>query len=101
MSNRKPLTLNRKHKHLLETARTRLQQGSNSMICMALSCAANHSDYKASEELQIRIHQLLYPRSTLTSWIYDQGIPRNKVTPKRIRDHRIAWIDKMLKEGVL
>ena len=108
MNPSKPLTLNPKHRRLLKEARHRLLNHQSTLICIALkSYALQHRGmelqyYKEYSELRDRIQVLIAPFGVLTDWVKNQpSVMKHEVTPDAMRAHRIAWIDKMLTEGVL
>ena len=44
------------------------------------------------------VMKALFPHKSMELWLVANGIPPSHLTPTRVKAHRIAWIEKMVKE---
>lgn len=84
---------------LLKGARIRIEEGNDTYVCNALyNSGSALGAHNAAERIKAWIHQALNRQATLGNWLYDRGIPFDDQFPWRMRDHRVAWIDRMIEQ---
>lgn len=69
-------------------------------ICYAiLHAASTPSQIGLAQKVRDAIEVRLHPWNNLHSWLrYEAGIPEKMLTQERVQAHRLAWMNKLIKE---
>lgn len=69
-------------------------------ICYALLHAASTpSQGRLAQRIRDSIEVRLHPWNNLYSWLrYEANIPDKMLTNERVQAHRLAWMNKLIKE---
>ncbi len=87
-------------KELLWDGKDECEDCKEEFICYALlHASSNRFQMELSQRIRDDIEVRLHPWNNLYSWLrYEANISEKDLTYKRVQAHRLAWMNKLIKE---
>lgn len=86
---------------LWDGSNLRSQQGKDEFVCCALLNieTLNPAESAANRAAKEHIAAIIFPSTTVSGWLVDQGVPESKTGKPRLMQHyRKRWLEHMADE---